>query len=158
MASKIVSLEDRSAVMDLLARYCFYVDEGMIEAWLALWEEDGVFFGTRSAPVIGHEALRGSPEGSLAGGMRHYLCNVFLDYDQNKDEIIAIGYNLILGWKEAPSIFANAVVRYTLVRRGNGWKIKSNQVRLQVPSTFPEQALPEGFPIPNDQRACWLEI
>lgn len=158
MAGKNVSIQDRSAATDLLARYCFYVDEGMTEEWLDLWEEDGVFFGTRSAPVVGHEALRASPEGSLAGGMRHYLCNVFLDYADSEDEITAIGYNLILSWKNSPAIFANAVVRYTLVRRGDRWKIKSNQVRLQVPHGYPEQALPEGFPLPNDQRTRWPEI
>ncbi len=38
-----VSTADHIAISDHLARYCWAVDEGDEEGWIALWTEDGVF-------------------------------------------------------------------------------------------------------------------
>lgn len=151
MEGSKVTVEDRLDAYDLLARYCLLLDEGDAEGWLALWEEDGVFVGTRSEAVRGHDALRSAPIMNLAAGMRHHLGNLACDYGDTHDDLIVRGYNLVISWQAEPKIFANAVVRYHLVRREEGWKIKSNQVRLQVPPSFPADRLPEGFPIPNNE-------
>ena len=151
MSKEKVSVEDRLDAYDLLARYCLLIDEGDSEGWLALWEEDGVFVGTRNEAVCGHEGLRSAPAMNLAAGIRHYMTNLACEYGATRDDMIVRGYNLIVSWLAEPKLFGNAVVRYHLVRRANGWKIKSNQVRLQVPPGFPADRLPEGFPIPNNE-------
>lgn len=158
MAGLKVSVEDRLDAHDLLARYCLLLDEGDEQGWLDLWEEDGVFVGTRPEPVRGHDALRSAPAKSLAGGIRHYLTNISCEHGDTRDDMIVRGYNLVICWLNEPRLFANAVVRYHLVRHGDGWKIRSNQVRLQVPPAFPPEALPGGFPIPNDRPSVFPQI
>lgn len=158
MAILKVTTDDRLDACDVLARYCFLLDEGDADGWVSLWEEDGVFIGTRSEAVRGHAALRSAAALTLAGGMRHYITNIICDYGDTTDDLIVRGYNLVISWLAEPRLFANAVVRYHLVRRGDGWKIKSNQVRLQVPPDFPADRLPEGFPIPNDQPTRFPSI
>ena len=151
MALAKVTVEDRLDAQDLLARYCLLLDEGDCEGWVALWEPDGVFIGTRREAVRGHDELRSAAALTLAGGIRHYLTNLACDYGDTRDDMIVRGYNLIISWLAEPTLFGNAVVRYHLVRRADGWKIKSNQVRLQVPPGFPADRLPDGFPIPNNE-------
>jgi hypothetical protein len=53
-----ISTEDYVAVSDHLARYCWGVDEGDEDGWIALWTEDGVFTGVTPEPVVGRENLR----------------------------------------------------------------------------------------------------
>lgn len=146
-----VSVEDRLDAYDMLARYCLLIDEGDCEGWLDLWEEDGLFFGTRREPVWGHEGLRSAPEMNLAAGMRHFMINLTCEYGETHDDLIVRGYNLVIGWLAEPKLVANAVVRYHLIRRADTWKIKSNVVRLQVGPDYPTDRLPPGFPIPNNQ-------
>jgi hypothetical protein len=149
--TKIVSLEDRAKVEDLLARYCFFVDEGESDAWADLWTEDGIFAGATPKPVAGREALKGVPIWSQSGGCRHSLVNLIMDYGETNDEMIVRGYNLVTNWLDDAKLGVLSVVRYHLVRRGDIWKIKSNAVRNLVPTNRPPGDLPEGFPYPSDQ-------
>ena len=48
-------------------------------------------------------------------------------------------------------------VKAHLVRRGDTWKIKTNQSRLQVPPNSP-QHLPPGFPTPPTQTTTWPPV
>jgi hypothetical protein len=157
MAGKKVSVEDRLEVNDLLARYCWHVDEGDCDAWADLWTEDGVFAGVTPEPIRGREALKQVPAWSLSGGSRHNLINVIPEYGATEDEITVRAYNLVFSWMNAGAINCNAVALYKLVRRNGEWKIKSNQVRMQVPPNAPQQ-LPAGFPTPADQPTTWPPI
>jgi hypothetical protein len=60
----------------------------------------------------------------------------------------------VFSWVAGGAVTCNAVVRYHLVRRGDTWKIKTNQSRLQVPPNSPQQ-LPPGFPTPPTQTTTW---
>jgi hypothetical protein len=154
MGKKKVSVEDRLEVYDLLARYCWHVDEGDAEAWADLWTEDGAFSGVSAETIRGREALKHVPGNSLSGGTRHNLINVIMDYGDTTDDMIVRGYNLVHSWMAGGAVACNAVVKYHLVRRGDTWKIKSNQARLQVPPGSPNQ-LPPGFPTPANQPTTW---
>ena len=63
-----VSTDDYVAISDHLARYCWLVDEGDEEGWIALFTEDGVFTGVTPEPVVGREALRQVVRAALVGG------------------------------------------------------------------------------------------
>jgi 3-phenylpropionate/cinnamic acid dioxygenase small subunit len=154
MGKKKVSVEDRLEVNDILARYCWHVDEGDAEEWADLWTEDGVFAGVTPEPIRGREQLKFVPGTSLSGGCRHNLINVVIDYGDTEDEITVRCYNLVFSWMAGGAINCNAVALYKLVRRGDTWKIKSNQVRLQLPPNAPQQ-LPPGFPTPANQKSTW---
>jgi hypothetical protein len=146
-----VSLQDWVDVNDLLARYCFFVDEGESDAWADLWTEDGVFAGVTRDPVRGREALKQVPKWAISGGSRHKLVNLIIEYGETKDDIIVRGYNFVTGWLGGPRFGAMAVVRYHLVRKGGEWKIKSNQARMQLPEGYDPNGYPEGFPYPANQ-------
>jgi 3-phenylpropionate/cinnamic acid dioxygenase small subunit len=149
---KKVSLEDRAEVMDVLARYCWHVDEGDADEWADLWTEDGVFAGVTPQPIRGREALKAVPGWSLSGGCRHKLVNAVLDYGENTDEMIVRCYNFVTGWLGDAKFNSLAVARYHLVRRGDTWKIKSNQVRMQMPAGADPNNYPEGFPYPANEK------
>jgi uncharacterized protein (TIGR02246 family) len=72
--------EDRDAIRDLYARYCFHIDTGTAEQWAALFTPQGEFGGVGD-PVIGTEALTAFASGSLASGMNthHLVTNEVID-------------------------------------------------------------------------------
>lgn len=156
MDTKKVSLQDWVDTYDLLARYCYFVDEGECEAWVDLWTEDGVFAGVMPEPVRGREALKQVPIWSISGGSRHKLVNLIIEYGESKDEITVRCYNFITAWLGDAKIGGMAVARYQLVRTGDGWKIKSNQVRMQTPAGVDPNRFPEGFPYPANQPTTRL--
>jgi 3-phenylpropionate/cinnamic acid dioxygenase small subunit len=155
---KKVTVEDRLEAFDVLARYCFFCDEGDSQAWVDLWTEDGVFAGVAPEPIRGREALWQVPITSLSGGSRHKLVNLICEYGDTPDDMIVRGYNFVTSWIDGANFACNAVVRYHLVRRGDTWKIKSNRVRLQVPAGYPDGRLPPGYPYPANQPTVFPEI
>ena len=152
---KKVTLEDRAEVQDVLARYCFFVDEGEADAWADLWTPDGVFAGVSPQPIVGREALKSVPPTSLAGGCRHALANLIIEYGDSDDDIVVRCYNLVTAWLKDAELNCLAVARYHLVRRGDTWKIKSNAVRMQMPAGFPAGYHPAGFPYPANQPTVY---
>lgn len=148
---KKVTLEDRAEISDVLARYCFFVDEGESDAWADLWTEDGVFAGVTREPIRGREALRQVPVWSLSGGCRHKLVNMIPEYGESEDEMIVRCYNFVTSWLDDARFNSLAVARYHLVRQGDTWKIKSNQVRMMMPAGHAPNMHPEGFPYPANQ-------
>lgn len=152
---KKMSLEDRAEIMDVLARYCFFVDEGASAEWVDLWTEDGVFAGVTPEPLRGREALAMVPGWSLSGGCRHKVVNVIPEYGDTTDEAIVRCYNFVSSWLGDASFNSLAVARYHLVRRGDTWKIKSNQVRMLLPTGFNPEQYPKGFPLPANQPTTW---
>lgn len=126
-----VSVEDYIAISDFWGRYCWMVDENRADEWVALWTEDGVFTGMGPEPLVGREALRAIPAASFAqsgGAMRHAYANLYLDYGETKDVVIAHLYNMVTNWKSGGAFQVMAVCKATLVRDGDGWKVKRNDV------------------------------
>jgi hypothetical protein len=124
-----VKTEDRSAILDLLGRYCWLVDEGDADGWVALWTKDGKFIGGGPQPLEGHDQLRQTPIGfqAMGGGkLRHVLTNIVVDAGKTADEAIAKGYMAVYDLRPEGAgktmIFLRST--YTLVRQGGAWKIK----------------------------------
>jgi ketosteroid isomerase-like protein len=51
-------LEDKDAIRELMARYCFHIDAAEFEEWLQLFTEDGVFEVVNLGRFAGREQLR----------------------------------------------------------------------------------------------------
>jgi hypothetical protein len=130
--SKGVSVEDYVAVSDLLGRYCWHVDNGHCDEWADLWTADGVFSGAKS-PVVGREALKAIPRGSLeeanGGKMRHLAGNLHCDYVES-DLIRARYYNFVSNWESEGRCILMALCEATLVRTADGWKLKRIDVEM----------------------------
>jgi hypothetical protein len=124
-----VSTEDYVAIADHMARYCWRVDEGDEDGWVALWIEDGVFTGVSPEPVVGHAALRGvvrMAQSSGTGMMRHTIANLACDYVDGRDRVLASYYNLVTNWAEGARISLLALSKVLLERSGEGWLIRRN--------------------------------
>lgn len=121
-----VSTEDYVAIADHLARYCWHVDEGDEEGWIALWAEDAVFAGVTPEPVTGREALRQIVRMNLASGSgktRHVAANLMYDYQDGRDHVLASYYNSVTNWADGAKMTVMAMSKAQLVRSGEGWLI-----------------------------------
>lgn len=134
-----ISTEDYVAISDHLARYCWAVDEGDEEGWIALFTEDGVFTGVTPEPVVGREALRQVVRMGQASGpgmTRHMVANLACDYQSGadgqdgRDVVLARYYNFVTNWAQGARIQVLAMSRVLLERagaeNGGGWLIRRN--------------------------------
>ncbi|HVN87786.1 MAG TPA: nuclear transport factor 2 family protein [Candidatus Binatia bacterium] len=76
-------LEEKDAIRELQARYCYYFDNAEFDRWLELWTPDGVFdLGTRGR-VAGRDGLRkflhSIPLTNGSPMMRHCVMNPLID-------------------------------------------------------------------------------
>jgi hypothetical protein len=133
--NKPVSLDDANAINDLLARYCWYFDEGRGEEWAGLYAEDGVLEGSRPEPVRGRAALASIAADSYArfgGRLRHHHGNVYLEYGEDVNAVIARFYNQVSTWTGGGGgvLLMMAISTATLVRSGRdgSWRIRKNSV------------------------------
>jgi len=119
--------DDRTAIQDLLARYCWHFDEGESDAWADLWTADGVFTGIPD-PARGREALRQLSAGfhaMFAGRMRHQIFNVAADPGPDADQAEVRAYSLLCDWRDSGKLFAFAKLALRLRRMSGAWKIES---------------------------------
>jgi hypothetical protein len=128
-----VAVADVLAVQDLLARYCWLIDEGRGEDWADLFTEDGVFEGTRPDPVIGRAALREVPEqnyGMFQGRMRHWYGNLSVEPGAEAGTLVARFYNQITVWDDGGKPLMLAISTATLVPGAGDlpWRIRRNSV------------------------------
>jgi 3-phenylpropionate/cinnamic acid dioxygenase small subunit len=128
-----ISTSDYVAISDHLARYCWRVDEGDEDGWIALWTEDGVFTGATPEPVVGREALRQVVRMGQANGpgkTRHMVANLACDYQGDRDHVLACYYNLVTNWAQGARMTVMAMSRVQLVRHGEGWLIRRNDSQM----------------------------
>jgi hypothetical protein len=128
-----VTTEDYSAINDFLARYFRYVDANQPDEWVNLWTDDGTFLMTGSDALVGREALKYIPRLSFeksGGKMIHMFSNLFCDYGETRDAIIAEFYELVTNWRSGGAFQAMALCKATVVRDGATWRMKRNDVTM----------------------------
>ena len=125
-----VTTDDYVSISDFLGRYCWRVDAGDDEGWVALWAEDGIFAGVMPEPIVGREALKAIPSNAYAsskGTLRHHVASLSCDYEgDNKDVVIARYYNLVTNWVQGGAFTCQAASTARLLRNGDSWLIKRN--------------------------------
>ena len=116
--------DDRTAIQDLLARYCWHFDEGESDAWADLWTADGAFTGIPE-PARGREALR--QLSWLPREVRRQVChqiyNVAADPGPDADWPRCV-YQL-LRLARAAVLFAFAKLALRFASMSGAWKIES---------------------------------
>jgi ketosteroid isomerase-like protein len=138
-----VTTEDYVGVADHIGRYCWTVDSGDGKAYAALWTEDGVFTGIAPEPVSGPEALAMVSTQAFkdfGGKMCHLAGNIFCDYVEDSNTVIAHLYNYVTNWPVGGGQhFVLAKCKMTLVRNGKGWLIKKNEAELLAGAPEPAE-------------------
>lgn len=132
LRARLRALEDRSAIMQLVAEYGPAVDSGDAAAAASLWTDDGRY-ETDPEPLIGARAIAGMVEGPLhqaiiGGGAGHFLGPVAVTV--TGDTAVALGYSLLVRHSAADgafSVFRCSANRWELVRTGDGWKVVSRR-------------------------------
>lgn len=119
------ALEDRFAVLDTMANYCFYFDSAKFEQWVGLFTEDGVFDRGKYGVQHGRDELRaftgkvplsdGSPK------LMHFVSNEIIRIEG--DSARAESYILVVRPDGEGAVVNGLAGRYEdrLVRRDGRW-------------------------------------
>ncbi len=125
LEARITKIEDRIAISELRARYCFLVDHGKGREAVDLFTEDGEFHGPVKIYRGREEQLKHYTEHTLSG-MWHFICNEIIEIDGNS----AVGQC----YCNMPSVFKGesyvCACQYddVLVKLEGKWKFKSRKV------------------------------
>ncbi|TAL01962.1 MAG: nuclear transport factor 2 family protein [Rhodospirillaceae bacterium] len=118
-------LEDKDAIRDLLANYCFYTDRKNPDALVALFTEDCVYDGGAFGRFEGRAALRGFM--TAAGDesrVRHFTVNEVIAV--KGDTATARSYFLVLDSASAPPTpLFTGFYEDQFVRTGGRWLFKT---------------------------------
>lgn len=132
MPPPAIRADDYLAISDLLARCCWYFDEGDADGYLSVWDDEGELTGFAGA-VKGAAGLRRLAQDTYAesqGRLRHVLTNITICYDKDVDSATARGYNLIIRWDQCGKLIFNVHETFELRRTPSGWRL--THVHLQV--------------------------
>ena len=120
-----LSLENRLAIHELIARYSHCVDNYRGVEWSNLFTEDGCLVGMEP-PLVGREAFVNQSDKLRAGATeyRHIISNVYILPDATDEQAVARAYGTVADWATTPATLAIFVeYQFELVKRGADWKI-----------------------------------
>jgi hypothetical protein len=120
-----LSLEDRREIDDLYIQYCYAINNGDVDGWVACFARDGVFVPS-FGPVRGE--FRGSRQlGEFAANAerhtttRHWNANVFPWTDE--EPVSSTCYGIVLDYsRPEPLVMVHVVYHDLLVREGGRWR------------------------------------
>lgn len=135
-AARVVSVADRLAVQELLARYAHYVDNGLGEAWASTFTPDGKL-DFQGQVVDGHDALVAFAAQDLGLYPTHFVGNTLM-VQVAPDRIHARSMVIVtIRSKTATPVEAHGVTIDAptetlgvgiyddeIVRTGQGWRFK----------------------------------
>lgn len=147
LEARLQSLEDQSAIYQLLARYGPAVDSRSEDAAAALWAEDGRYdFG--GVPLVGASEVGRlvnleTHVGYVKRGCTHVIGMPLVHVDG--DRATATGYSRVYvhdgdGWK----VERASANRWELVRTDQGWKVANRVNRLMDGSADGQTLLARG--------------
>lgn len=125
-------LEEKDAIRELLARYCFHIDLGEFEDWLALFTDDGVFDLGKNGRFQGRDSLRAFlknlPMDEGKPVLRHCVTNSIVDV--RGDTARSRSYVMVAQGK--PELGLSVMGRYDdeIVKVGGAWLFKVRNVSL----------------------------
>ena len=131
-----LSAEDRVAIGELLASYCYAIDLGRWETLPQLFTDDcRLDFGATMGVHEGREGLRAFTDSLRAASirMRHYLTNVVIAGDGER----ARAESYVLAFVGEPGTLRQTTGRYEdeLVKRGGRWAIRVRRAVIELPPT-----------------------
>ncbi len=127
-----ISLENRIAIYELIARYSFCVDNYRGEDWADLFLPDGRLVG-EDIELLGREGFIGQSDKLAAGPTeyRHVITNVFVEEGASDEEAVAHAYGTVADWASVPAAMSIFVeYRYQMVKQDGQWKIAELRVHM----------------------------
>jgi 3-phenylpropionate/cinnamic acid dioxygenase small subunit len=123
-------LEEKEAIRELQARYCFHFDNGEFDQWLELFTPDGVFDLGRLGRHAGREALRTFLQSiPLTNGlprMKHCVMNSIVTVQQEAAQ--AQSYVVVVGGGEKLGITIAGRYEDRLVKSAGAWRFAERKV------------------------------
>ena len=129
-------LEEKDAIRELMARYCFHFDNGELDDWLTLFTEDGVFDLGPRGRLAGHEALRKFLKSiPLTNGlpmMKHCVMNTIVSV--NGDRATARSYVVVVQGGEQLAVSIAGRYEDGLAKVGGAWRFTERKVYFDLMS------------------------
>lgn len=148
LEERLLAVEDRLAILQLIATYGPAVDSRSAEETAALWAPDG-FYDFGGTNVIGAEAVGRIVDldthvGYVEKGCTHVMALPMITIDG--DRATATGYSRVYlhdgnGWK----VERASANHWDLVRTPAGWKVQGRTNRLMDGSAAGREILAEGL-------------
>lgn len=132
LEARIAAIEDRLAIVDLIARYGPAADSGSGEALAALWCDDGEY--AFDDTVLRRDQLRALVDLEehrrlMAAGCAHVLSPPRIELDG--DEATAVNHSVVLEHDGAAWVPVRVGAnRWDFVRTAEGWRIHRRRNRL----------------------------
>lgn len=125
------ALEDKDAIRELLARYCFLLDGYRLPEFAALFAADGEWI-SRNGNATGPEAiealLRGLvPEPAPGRRRKHFTANIAIKLSGDTATVLS-NFLVVRDSDVGPVISVAGTYEDTVVRTPDGWKFKSRKL------------------------------
>ncbi len=132
----MISLENRLAIYELIARYAHCCDNYRSEEWAAMFVKDGIL-GFGPNPMVGQQAIADKSDALREGPTeyRHVITNIYLDDQATNVRATARAYGTVMDWATQPpriAIFAD--YRFEVVFEDGRWKFAFVEVGLPYSS------------------------
>ena len=134
LEARLVALEDREAIRNLVAGYGPLADSGAAEDVARMWAEDGVYavggFGEhRGRASIAGLITAGHHRGMMEQGCAHVLSPLHIHVDGAR--AVAIGYSCVfLRGEQAFEVYRVSANRWELAKTDAGWQVLRRSNRL----------------------------
>jgi len=129
-------LEEKDAIHETIAEYCFHFDGGEFDKWVDLFTDDGVFDAGRMGVQKGKAALRAFLKNiRLTDGspmVKHCVMNEVIKV--SGDEATAKSYIVLVRAKGEGALVNGLAGRYEdrLVKQGDRWLFKNRKVHFDL--------------------------
>ena len=124
-------VEDKDAIRELLARYCFLLDGYRLDEFAALFTADGEWIsrnGTAKGPAAIEQLLRGMvPEPAPGKRRKHFTTNIIIDLAGDSATVIS-NFLVVRDSDVGPTIAVAGTYDDIVVRTDAGWKFKSRRL------------------------------
>jgi SnoaL-like domain len=123
-------LEEKDAIRELQARYCFHFDNAEFDRWLDLWTPDGTFDVGRMGRFAGRDALRKFLQSiPLTNGspmMRHCVMNAIIEV--NGEHAKAWSYVVVVHGGKSVGITLAGRYEDQVIKTGGRWLFQERKV------------------------------
>jgi hypothetical protein len=123
-------LEEKDAIRELQAQYCFHFDNAEFDRWLDLWTADGAFDVGRMGRFVGREVLQKFLESiPLTNGspmMKHCMMNSIVAVTGER----ATAQSYVVVVRGGDTLGLSIAGRYEdqLVKTAGGWRFQERKV------------------------------
>ncbi len=134
-----ISLEDKDAIRDLLARYCHAIDSGDCDGVAACFLEDAVFHG-RAIRRGGHAEIRElGLERTPTHLPRHLVTNILIAPREQEPDVADVKSHLLsyAMTSSGISFMTSGTYQDVVVKTTQGWKFRTRVVNADVAAVAP---------------------